>query len=67
MIATADDLSLPAWLKRAGWFTATNPELLKLQALAVAQHGALPQALGVSPGETAIDTFLPAPPEESKP
>jgi hypothetical protein len=56
-IAAADALGLPSWLERGEWFTATDPELLKLQALAVAQHGALPRALGVSPGETAIDTL----------
>lgn len=56
-IAAADALGLPAWLGRRDWFTAADPLLLELQARAIACGGALPQALGVSPGVTAVDTL----------
>jgi hypothetical protein len=59
-VAAADALGLPAWLDRADrgeWFTAADPELIRLQVTVIACRGDLAQALGVSPGKRAITTL----------
>jgi hypothetical protein len=66
-VSAADALGLPAWLERSdptdgrddagGWFTADDPALLQLQALAIAHGASLRQVLGVSPGKRATTTL----------
>lgn len=65
-VAAADALGLPAWLERsdptdgsnpAAWFTAADPALAQLQALATAHAASLRQVLGVSPGQRATTTL----------
>ena len=56
-ITAADALGLPAWLSRREWFSADDPELLRLQATAEAHRSDLTQALGVTPGKRATTTL----------
>lgn len=56
-IAAADAMGLPGWLERVGWFDATDPQLLQLQALASAHAGDLRAVLGLSPGARASGTL----------
>lgn len=57
-LAAADALGLPALLERAGeWISGTDPQLLQLQALAIASAGTLRAALGVEPGKRASGTL----------
>ncbi len=48
------------WLERVDrgeWFTAADPELQALQALAISHGASLRQVLGVSPGQRAMTTL----------
>ncbi|MEY3463196.1 MAG: hypothetical protein RLZZ468_974 [Cyanobacteriota bacterium] len=57
-LAAADALGLPALLDRAGeWISATDPQLLQLQALATAHAGTMRAALGIGPGKRASGTL----------
>jgi hypothetical protein len=59
-VAAADALNLGAWLARSNteaWFTATDPDLIALQALAVAHRGGLCQALGITAGKRSKTTL----------
>jgi hypothetical protein len=56
-VAAADAIGLAAWLDRREWFTATDQQLLALQALAIAHGASMRQVLGVSPGERATTTL----------
>jgi hypothetical protein len=58
-VATALALGLRDWLQRAGgdWFTAENPELVRLQTTALALKHDLRQVLGISPAQTGIATL----------
>ena len=65
-VTAADALGLPAWLARsdgsdgsdpAAWFTAGDPALLQLQAIATAHGASLRQVLGASPGARAVTTL----------
>jgi hypothetical protein len=56
-VTAADALALPAWLERGEWFTATDAQLVALQATATAHGASLRQVLGVSPGKRAITTL----------
>lgn len=56
-VAAADALGLPSWLERGEWFTATDPQLLELQATATAHGGGLLQVLGVGPSKRATTTL----------
>ncbi|MFM7269068.1 MAG: hypothetical protein ACKOZT_10875, partial [Cyanobium sp.] len=59
-ITAADALGLPAWLARVEggeWFSAADPQLLQLQALATTHAAMVRQVLGVSPGRRAITTL----------
>ncbi|MCP9798919.1 plasmid replication protein, CyRepA1 family, partial [Cyanobium sp. Lug-B] len=56
-VTAADAMGVLTWLNRRDWFTAEDPELLALQALATAHGGSLRQVLGVSPGKRATTTL----------
>ncbi|MFN9687210.1 MAG: plasmid replication protein, CyRepA1 family [Cyanobacteriota bacterium] len=58
-VATALALGLRDWLQRAGgeWFTAEDPELVRLQTTALALKHDLRQVLGISPAQTGIATL----------
>ena len=56
-VGAADALGLADWLGRDDWFTATDAQLLALQALAIAHGASLRQVLGVSAGERATTTL----------
>ena len=56
-LAAAAVLGLPAWLDRADWFRADDPQLLALHALATTHAASMVQVLGVSPGERATTTL----------
>ena len=56
-VAAADALGLPSWLERGEWFTATDAQLLELQATATAHRGGLLQVLGVGPSKRATTTL----------
>ena len=56
-VTAAEALGLPSWLERGEWFTATDAQLLELQATATAHGGGLLQVLGVGPGKRATTTL----------
>lgn len=56
-IAAADALGLPGWLSRSDWFSAADPELIRLQATAEACRGDLTQALGIGPAKRGTTTL----------
>lgn len=56
-VTAADALGLPGWLERREWFTATDAQLLELQATATAHGGSLLQVLGVSTSKRATTTL----------
>lgn len=56
-LTAAEALGLPAWLRRADWFTADDAQLTGLQALATTHAASLTQALGVTPGKTGTGTL----------
>jgi hypothetical protein len=56
-VTAAEALGLPSWLERGEWFTATDPQLLELQATATAHRGGLLQVLGVGPSKRATTTL----------
>jgi len=59
-VTAADALGLPGWLERGErgeWFTATDAQLLELQATATAHGGSLLQVLGVSTSKRATTTL----------
>jgi hypothetical protein len=59
-VTAADALGLPGWLERGErgeWFTATDAQLLELQATATAHGGSLLQVLGVSTNKRATTTL----------
>jgi len=56
-VAAADVLGLADWLGRDDWFTAADPQLQGLQALAIAHGASLRQVLGLSPGERPTTTL----------
>jgi hypothetical protein len=56
-VTAAEALGLPSWLERGEWFTATEAQLLELQATATAHGGGLLQVLGVGPGKRATTTL----------